>query len=63
MGMGYLGLQTKNSNTLDKVSANAQSALFDKFSYSGSGDHVGSLYQFTGAKDSQGNVISGRQNL
>jgi hypothetical protein len=48
--MGYLGLQTKNSNTLDKISASAKAALFDKFSYSGAADHTGSLYQF-GSRD------------
>jgi hypothetical protein len=44
--MGFLGLQTKNSNSMDQVSADAKAALFDKFSLSSKADHTGSLYQF-----------------
>jgi hypothetical protein len=56
--MGYLGLQTKNSNTLDKISGEAKAALFDKFQNSNVG-HIGSLYQFN---DGSGETKA-RQNL
>jgi hypothetical protein len=59
--MGFLGLQTKNSNTLDKVSANAKADLFDNFYANGqpdSGQPQGSLYQFNNGADT-----TARKNL
>jgi hypothetical protein len=55
--MGFLGLQTKNSNTMDKVSSEAKSSLFDKFGTSVDGTtHNGSLYQFNDG-------VNARENL
>jgi hypothetical protein len=58
--MGFLGLQTKNSNTMDKVSTNAKTALFDSFGTSiDSANHYGSLYQFNNG----GDAAAARANL
>jgi hypothetical protein len=59
--MGFLGLQTKNSNTLDKISATAKDAIFgsDISASFDSSTSVGTLYQFN--KD--GNNDNARLNL
>jgi hypothetical protein len=57
--MGFLGLQTKNSNTMDKVSSNAKASLFDNFGTSSEESHYGSLYQF----NNDANGKNGRENL
>jgi hypothetical protein len=45
--MGFLGLQTKKNNTVDKISSKAKESLFDQYGQNNiSDDYTGSLYQF-----------------